>query len=102
MLKDFIYATKSQIQKDTGIPAANILISITRAHSARAVESDFLAFADLIYRKKLPGLLRRQLKMPAKTKARKNCFWYGISAGAGTLPVAFHEGGVPRFPSSKN
>ena len=62
MLKDFIDATKSQIQKETGIPAANILISSTHAHSAGAVESDFLAFADLAYRKKLPGLIAKSVK----------------------------------------
>ncbi len=62
MLKDFIDATKSQIENETDIPAANILISSTHAHSAGAVESDFLAFADLGYRKKLQGLIAESVK----------------------------------------
>ena len=57
MLRDFIDATKQQVYRATGIPPADILIASTHAHSAGAVESDFLASADLPYRKKLPGLI---------------------------------------------
>jgi hypothetical protein len=81
MLKDFIDATKSQIQKETGIPAANILISSTHAHSAGAVESDFLAFADLAYRKKLPGLIVQAVK-----KAQQNVRPAQIAFGAVDAP----------------
>jgi hypothetical protein len=76
MLKDFIDATKSEIQKETGIPAANILISSTHAHSAGAVESDFLAFADLYYRKKLPKLIVQSVKQ-AQKKLRPAKIAYG-------------------------
>lgn len=57
MLRDFIDATKQQVYRATGIPLTDILISSTHAHSAGAVESDFLASADLPYRKKMPGLI---------------------------------------------
>lgn len=62
MLKDFIDSTKSLIQRETGIHPANILISSTHAHSAGAIESDFLAFADLAYRKKLPSLIVKDVE----------------------------------------
>jgi hypothetical protein len=81
MLKDFIDATKSQIQKETGIPPANILISSTHAHSAGAVESDFLAFADLAYRKKLPGQIVQAVK-----KAQQNVRPAQIAFGAVDAP----------------
>lgn len=57
MEKDFLDEVKDDIQKQTGIPAENILISSTHTHAAGSVSSLLLSPADLPYRKKLYGLL---------------------------------------------
>jgi neutral ceramidase len=57
MARDFVDDVKSEIEKKTGIPPGNILLSSTHTHAAGSIESLLMGAADLPYRKKLPGLI---------------------------------------------
>lgn len=57
MDQGLLYDVKLNIEKQTGIPTQNILISSTHTHAAGSVMSLLLSPADLPYRQKLPGLL---------------------------------------------
>src|SRR5665647_1095760 len=73
MPKEFVDEVKSMIAHQTGIPFQNILISSTHTHAAGSVASVYLAPADILYTKKLPGLILQavskamQKLRPAKT-----------------------------------
>jgi hypothetical protein len=73
MPKDFLDEIKSDLQRDSGIPPTNILISCTHTHAAGSVEGILLSAPDLPYRKKLRGLIVQSVKQamqnlrPAKT-----------------------------------
>lgn len=81
MENPFIKETKKLIEKETGIKPENVLISATHAHSAGAVESWCLAFADLPYRSKLPSLITESIK-----KAKKNTRPAKIAFGYADVP----------------
>jgi neutral ceramidase len=57
MPKDFLDATKVEIERVTGIPFSNILISSTHTHAAGSVADVHLGSIDPAYAKKLPGLI---------------------------------------------
>lgn len=57
MPKDFVDNVKTEISSQTKIPFQNILVSCTHTHAAGSVASVYLASADLLYAKKLPGLI---------------------------------------------
>jgi len=67
MPKEFVDEVKTGITKQTGIPFQHILISSTHTHAAGSVASVYLAAADLLYMKKLPGLIVQAVSM-AKQK----------------------------------
>ena len=55
MPRDFLDDVKAAITLETGIPAANVLISSTHTHAAGSVAEVHLVGADLGYRNQLPG-----------------------------------------------
>lgn len=57
MPKEFVDNVKTETSSQTGIPFQNILVSSTHTHAAGSVASVYLASADLLYTKKLPGLI---------------------------------------------
>lgn len=67
MPKEFVDDVKTAIVAETGIPFQNILVSSTHTHAAGSVASVYLSSADLLYTKKLPGLI-----VDAAVKAKQN------------------------------
>ncbi|HMR18729.1 MAG TPA: hypothetical protein PKA53_05480 [Sphingobacterium sp.] len=57
MRQDFVDEVKADILRATGVPKSHILISATHTHSAGAIAELLMGHADLIYRKKLHGIL---------------------------------------------
>ncbi len=83
MDKTLLDEVKIVIQKQTDIPAGNILISSTHTHAAGSVVSLLLSPADLPYRQKLPGLL-----LEAVIKAKNNL--QPAKVGFGSVDVPEH------------
>ena len=83
MDKALLDEVKLDIQRQTGIPAENVLISSTHTHAAGSVVSLLLAPADLPYRQKLPGLL-----IEAVVKAKNQI--QPAKAGFGSVDVPEH------------
>lgn len=63
MPKDFLDATKIEIERVTGIPVTNILISSTHTHAAGSVADVHLGSVDPAYEKKLPGLITEAVQL---------------------------------------
>lgn len=63
MPKDFLDEIKTEINRQTGIKPENILISSTHTHAAGSVSSAYLAAADTDYRKKLPPLIIKAVRL---------------------------------------
>ena len=76
MPKEFIDEVKSAITEQTGILFQHILISSTHTHAAGSVASVYLASADLLYMKKLPGLIVQAVKQ-AKQNLRPARIGFG-------------------------
>ncbi|QEC58403.1 hypothetical protein FSB75_00325 [Flavisolibacter ginsenosidimutans] len=73
MPKELVDAIRKEASAQVGIPVENILVSSTHTHAAGSVASVYLSAADLLYTKKLPGLVvqaiveaQKRLR-PAKT-----------------------------------
>lgn len=83
MPKEFVDEVKSAITEQTGILFQHILISSTHTHAAGSVASVYLASADLLYMKKLPGLIVQAVKQ-AKQNMRP------ARVGFGSVDVPEH------------
>lgn len=81
MSKEFVDEVKSAITQQTGILLQNILISSTHTHAAGSVASVYLAAADLLYMKKLPGLI-----VQAVNQAKQNLQEAKIGFGSVDVP----------------
>ena len=81
MPKEFVDEVKSAITQQTGILFQNILISSTHTHAAGSVASVYLAAADLLYMKKLPGLI-----VQAVNQAKQNLQAAKIAFGSVDVP----------------
>lgn len=81
MPKEFVDEVKEAITKQTGILFQNILISSTHTHAAGSVASVYLAAADLLYMKKLPGLI-----VKAVSQAKQNMRPSKIAFGSVDVP----------------
>lgn len=81
MRRGLLDDVKKEVQKLTGIPPTNILISSTHTHAAGSVESLLLGAADLPYRHKLPDLI-----VQAIVKAQQNIRPAKIGFGNCTAP----------------
>lgn len=57
MPKELVDAIRAEASTYTGVPFQNILVSSTHTHAGGSVASVYLAAADLLYTKKLPGLV---------------------------------------------
>ena len=57
MRRPLLDEVKKQVQQQTGIPPAQVLIASTHTHAAGSVESLLLGAADLDYRQRLPALI---------------------------------------------
>lgn len=76
MPKSFVDETKLQIEKVTGIPYQQILISSTHTHAAGSVADVHLGSMDPAYGKKLPGLIVNSVEQ-ALAKLRPAKIAYG-------------------------
>lgn len=81
MPKEFVDEVKALITKQTAIPFHHILISSTHTHAAGSVASVYLASADFMYNKKLPGLIAE-----AVSKAQQNVRLAKIAFGRVDVP----------------
>lgn len=81
MPKEFVDEVKAAITKQTGILFQNILISSTHTHAAGSVASVYLAAPDILYMKKLPGLI-----VQAVSQARQNMRSAKIGFGSVDVP----------------
>jgi neutral ceramidase len=79
--KEFADQVKSAITEQTGILFQNILISSTHTHAAGSIASVYLAAADLMYMKKLPGLIVQSVN-----QAKQNLQPAKIALGSVDVP----------------
>jgi len=76
MPKEFVDEVKKNIAEETGIGFQHILISSTHTHAAGSVAAVYLAAADLLYIKKLPGLIVQAVSM-AKQQLQRATIAFG-------------------------
>jgi len=81
MPKEFVDDIKALITKETGISKGNVLLSSTHTHAAGSVASVYLCAADLLYTKKLPGLIVNSV-----VKAKENLCPAKIGFGSIDVP----------------
>ncbi len=62
MPKDFVDEVKALIREQTGLPPAAVLLSSTHTHAAGSVADVHLTGPDMLYRKKLPGLIAASVR----------------------------------------
>lgn len=85
MPKDFLDTVKSDINRHTGIPAANILISATHTHAGGSVASVYLGAADLQYMRRLPPLIVQSVVLAKQNLRPAKIAWGAVDVPAHVL-----------------
>ncbi|QKJ32644.1 neutral/alkaline non-lysosomal ceramidase N-terminal domain-containing protein [Mucilaginibacter mali] len=78
MPKDFVDRVKAEINRQTGILPANMLISSTHTHAAGSVASVYLGAADLQYMHKLPGLIVKSVLLAKQNLRPAKLAWGSV------------------------